>query len=696
MSFVSYAQNYEDVMLIRALHGIERGFYIDVGAQDPVDDSVTKAFYELGWRGINIEPVTHWFQRLVADRPHDINLQIAVSDSPGQLHLFEVEDSGLSTTDPDFAARHAHAGHQIRESDVPCVTLDEICNVHGVGDVHFLKIDCEGGEAATLRGFSLKRIRPWVILLEATEPNSQKPAYMEWEPLLTGRGYHFVYEDGLNRFYVADEHIELDQAFFYPPNVFDYFVRAPEAALRRQLEVAQGDLLVMREAQRVIRAESECEQLRASAEHLRGENERREAALVEHRQLLAEAGEREAQGVARTQAEHEQLRADIEYLRSENERREAALVEHRRLLDEAAGREAQRVARWQAENERREAVLDEYRRLLAEAEERETQGVARTQAEHEQLRADIEYLRSENERREVALVEHRHLLNEAAEREAQSVARLQAEIERRDAVLAGHRRLLDELVEREAQSVERARTERAQWRTDIEYLRSENQRRELILVEQQQTIASLETRLAASAQDLAAASEHAMSLAGERARQEADLALLRIDIDGSAAQVSRLQMEVGRLHHEVLSRDREVARLHALIQMIQGSISWRVTFPLRLAKRGASALVSGVFLVGYHLLRWPARLVRPLIRWMARWPWLRSLAVRMVGVDSRLTKHARLFLFGPAPDVQAAEQPDMVQSSVRLTRRAVQMLEEIQDVRRKRLHANSWSKSGRK
>ncbi|WP_153023048.1 FkbM family methyltransferase, partial [Rhodanobacter sp. FW104-R8] len=297
MSFISYAQNYEDVMLIRALRGVKHGFYIDVGAQDPVDDSVTKAFYEMGWRGINIEPVTHWFQRLVADRPHDINLQLAVSDSPGKLHLFEVIDSGLSTTDRDFAKRHAKAGHQIRESDVKCVTLDEVCRTHQIGEIHFLKIDCEGGEAAALRGLSLERTRPWVILLEATEPNSQTPAYMEWESLLTGRGYHFVYEDGLNRFYVADEHAELDQALSRPPNVFDYFVRASEAMARSQLQAAQDDLLAMRDAQRVVRAESDCEQLRASVEYLHNENERREAALIEHRRLLDEAAEREAQSV---------------------------------------------------------------------------------------------------------------------------------------------------------------------------------------------------------------------------------------------------------------------------------------------------------------------------------------------------------------------------------------------------------------
>ena len=36
--------------------------------------------------------------------------------------------------------------------------------------------------------------------------------------------YQFVYYDGLNRFYVADEHIDLQESFAIPPNVFDYFI----------------------------------------------------------------------------------------------------------------------------------------------------------------------------------------------------------------------------------------------------------------------------------------------------------------------------------------------------------------------------------------------------------------------------------------------------------------------------------------
>ena len=269
MSFISYAQNYEDVMLMRALRHVERGFYVDVGAQDPVNDSVTKAFYDLGWQGINIEPVTYWFDRLVLARRHDINLQLAVSDGPGELHLFEVVDSGLSTTDAEFAARHVSAGHKVRESDVQCATLSEICRAHNVGEIHFLKVDCEGGEAAALRGLDFQHIRPWVLLIEATEPNSQKPAYDEWESLLLDQGYEFVYQDGLNRFYIAVEHSELKAAFSFPPNVFDYFVRASEAELRKGLQVSQANLTELHEISSAARAEGELVALKESFNHLR-------------------------------------------------------------------------------------------------------------------------------------------------------------------------------------------------------------------------------------------------------------------------------------------------------------------------------------------------------------------------------------------------------------------------------------------
>lgn len=230
MSFISYAQNFEDVMLWRALKHVEIGFYIDVGANDPHQDSVTKAFYERGWRGINIEPVSQWFDKLVAERPRDINLQIAAGAQPGELILYELPDTGLSTLDRALAERHeAERGYQKIEHTVPVRTLTEICIDLHTSPIHFLKIDVEGAEKQVLEGVDFSILRPWIVLVESTLPNSQIEDYAEWEPILLTSNYEYVYFDGLNRFYVAQEHPELRDSFKIPPNVFDGFALSGDA-----------------------------------------------------------------------------------------------------------------------------------------------------------------------------------------------------------------------------------------------------------------------------------------------------------------------------------------------------------------------------------------------------------------------------------------------------------------------------------
>ena len=225
MSFISYAQNFEDVMLWRVLKHVEKGFYIDVGANDPDIDSVTKAFYERGWRGINIEPVSQWFQRLQEARVRDINLQMAVGNQTGEITLYEIPDTGLSTGDKSFAERHqAERGYQCQETSVPQDTLTNVSEKYHIAPIHFLKIDVEGMEKAVLEGTDFNRVRPWIVLVESTLPNSTEESHGDWESILQDAGYQYVYGDGLNRYYLATEHSELVSAFQYPPNFFDDFV----------------------------------------------------------------------------------------------------------------------------------------------------------------------------------------------------------------------------------------------------------------------------------------------------------------------------------------------------------------------------------------------------------------------------------------------------------------------------------------
>jgi FkbM family methyltransferase len=248
MSFISYAQNYEDVMLMRAFRDISNGFYIDVGAERPEDDSVTKAFYERGWSGINIEPARQYYNMLALERPRDLNLQCFVGASIGTREFFEVADTGLSTGLRSLADNYTN--HRVARYEVQELTLDEICRVHNVTNVHFLKIDAEGAEREVLAGFSLEHVRPWILVVESRAPNSTEPNYSEWEPRVLCGGYEFVWDDGINRFYVAAEHMALAGHFKLPPNVFDDFERLNFTRMRSHVDflVHQIELFREREA----------------------------------------------------------------------------------------------------------------------------------------------------------------------------------------------------------------------------------------------------------------------------------------------------------------------------------------------------------------------------------------------------------------------------------------------------------------
>jgi len=96
-AIISYAQTREDVLLWRALHKVNRGFYIDVGAHDPTALSVTRAFYDHGWRGINVEPNPSYAEKLRTERPRDVTLEVALGHRPGMATFYEFGDTGLST-----------------------------------------------------------------------------------------------------------------------------------------------------------------------------------------------------------------------------------------------------------------------------------------------------------------------------------------------------------------------------------------------------------------------------------------------------------------------------------------------------------------------------------------------------------------------------------------------------------------------
>ncbi|HXY90137.1 MAG TPA: FkbM family methyltransferase [Xanthobacteraceae bacterium] len=236
MPITSYAQNFEDVMLARAFPG-EHGFYVDVGANDPDIDNVTRVFYERGWSGINIEPLSENSALLRKKRPRDANLEIAVGEAEGEITFYEIGKwHGYSTTDAAIAAQHRKDGLAVVEHRVSVMTLAAVLEEHAAGRaIDFLKIDVEGTELSVLRGADLARHRPRIIVLESKMPVTinmvdrvdEVPDRVEdYADFLSPLGYHFVYHDGLNAFFLAEECRELEKAFGRPPGTFDKITHA--------------------------------------------------------------------------------------------------------------------------------------------------------------------------------------------------------------------------------------------------------------------------------------------------------------------------------------------------------------------------------------------------------------------------------------------------------------------------------------
>ena len=220
---ISYAQNFEDVILRRALRDITNGFYIDIGAQHPVIDSVSLAFYEAGWRGVHVEPSPTYAETLRASRPGETVVQAAIGAAAGHMSFFEFPHTGLSTGIADIAAQHRENGFDSRTIDVETLPLSKLLDRHADRDVHWLKIDCEGMELEVLQTWSPSSVRPWIVIVESTAPGTLTATHGQWESILESLGYVFAYTDTLNRFYVSSEKKELLSAFGPPPNCFDGF-----------------------------------------------------------------------------------------------------------------------------------------------------------------------------------------------------------------------------------------------------------------------------------------------------------------------------------------------------------------------------------------------------------------------------------------------------------------------------------------
>ncbi len=242
---ISYAQNAEDVVLARVLPA-RFGFYVDVGAADPDDASVTRHFYDLGWSGINVEPRREAVERLRQRRPRDVNLHAAAGASDGQVVLHRLaEDPDLSTVDADHLDNLPPGSWTATTETVPLRTLDGILAQYARAPVDFVKIDAEGSEDAVLAGLDLARWRPRVVVVEAVKPWRSEREDERWRWRLETAGYRAALFDGINLFFAPADEADLLSRLAAPASALDGYVRHHEALQADEIERLRGRIAVL-------------------------------------------------------------------------------------------------------------------------------------------------------------------------------------------------------------------------------------------------------------------------------------------------------------------------------------------------------------------------------------------------------------------------------------------------------------------
>ena len=197
-SLISYAKEYEDIILYTLLHDVENGKYIDIGASDPIKDNVTNFFYRDGWNGVNVEPLTEPFILLKNQRERDTNLCVGIGEKDGLKSLYQNGEA---------------SSFEESKNGEPCkkkiFTLSEIYRTFckDLDEIHFCHIDTNGYEADVLRGIdNWNTFRPWVYAIKSVVPGTNIPSYSDWEYILMDHGYFLAYTYGSVRYYVAQEH----------------------------------------------------------------------------------------------------------------------------------------------------------------------------------------------------------------------------------------------------------------------------------------------------------------------------------------------------------------------------------------------------------------------------------------------------------------------------------------------------------
>lgn len=190
--------------VLEELAGVEDLFFVQIGANDGViHDPLYRHITENRWRGILVEPVKVYFDRLRTNYSGNDQLvfeNVAISARDGVREFYRLREGlhylprwaeGLGSFNRDVLMKHRWAIPGIEDyivtESVNCLSLATLLDRHQVRRVDLVMIDTEGYDFEIIRQLDFDRLSPRVLLYEHKHLSARDRK--QCEALLAGTGY---------------------------------------------------------------------------------------------------------------------------------------------------------------------------------------------------------------------------------------------------------------------------------------------------------------------------------------------------------------------------------------------------------------------------------------------------------------------------------------------------------------------------
>ncbi len=158
-------------------------FFVQIGSNDGViHDPLFQYINRYRWKGILVEPIDYYFERLKAnykDNPQLLFENVAISEKQEIRDFYRVKEEldflpawskGLGTFYPQVLLKHRwlipKLKNYIVKERVSCISLKQLFERHRVEKIDLLMIDTEGYDSEIIKQLDFDTIKPSIIIYE--------------------------------------------------------------------------------------------------------------------------------------------------------------------------------------------------------------------------------------------------------------------------------------------------------------------------------------------------------------------------------------------------------------------------------------------------------------------------------------------------------------------------------------------------